>query len=137
MCLVPWLEKDGAVWARGVGARDLLGVQSIAEQPLVSDPVVAAALGSLTGRVNLSTGLVHPLDRSAAVWMFRILKKGRHDWAGDEVTAWALRHGWEARHARELGEMANGFLGGRRYRAEKRRAWAADILKQWRAAAKG
>jgi len=135
VCLVPWLKKDGLVWAKGVGARDLMGADASEEEPLVTDPVVAAALESLTRRVNLSTGIVHPMDRSAAVWMFRILRRGKQAWTGDEVTAWALRHGWDARHARELGEMAAGFLQGRRYRADKRTAWAEDILKKWRAVA--
>lgn len=137
VCLVPWAKEDGLVWARGVGASDLMGVEPTAPEPVVSDPVVAIALVSLTRRVNLSTGIVHPMDRSAAVWMFRILRKGGHTWTGDEVKASALRHGWEARHAGELGDMADGFLQGRRYRADKRSAWAADTLKQWRSAANG
>lgn len=135
LCVVPWVMDHVTVWSSAVGAVDVLS-RSAAARPMVSDPVVDQALASLTRRVNLSTGLTNPRDKTASVGMFRILKKGGHQWTGDEVMARAVELGWKATDARELGEMATGMMKGRRYRAPgAEEVWAKDILRKWREAA--
>ncbi|MFV8749952.1 DUF1889 family protein [Nannocystaceae bacterium ST9] len=102
----------------------------------VSDPVVERALASLTNRVNLSTGISRSGDKAAAVGMFRILKQAGHRWTGDEVAGRALEMGWQATDARELGNMADGVMAGRTFRAPgASEAWAKDILQTWQKAA--
>jgi hypothetical protein len=49
---------------------DLLGREAALPHPPLSDPVVEAALKSVTFRVNLATGLSHPDDRSSPVRAF-------------------------------------------------------------------
>lgn len=136
LCVVPWVDENIATWRSAVGAVDLLRPSTPAMSATVADPVVDAALRSLTRRINLSTGLAHPRDKTAAVGMFRILKKAGYQWTGPEFSARAISLGWKAEDARDLGKMAKGTMEGRSFRAPgARETWARDILKQWRQAA--
>lgn len=130
ICVVPWLRDEIESWRKARQAIDLLGSQPT-ESPTLSDPVVEAAMRSLTGSVNVSTGLLHPMDRPKAIHAFRILKAGGHTWDPQSVKAWAMANGWPARHADHLAEIARGVLEGKAYKAG-RNAWAVDILAQWR-----
>lgn len=92
------------------------------------------ALQSLTKRVNLSTGLGHPSDRSSAISMFKLLKRAGYSWEPDAVKIWAIQNGWKADHAADLADKAQGVLEGRRYQ-NVTDMWATDILAQWSAEA--
>jgi hypothetical protein len=133
LCVVPWVAAEVIPWARAVGAVDLMGESAAKPKGAALDPVVRRALQSLTDRINLSTGLIHPYDKAAAVSMFRILRDGGHSWTDEEVSGWALAAGWEARHARTLAEVAAGVVAGRRYRTRGvGRSWPDDALSRWR-----
>jgi hypothetical protein len=101
--VVPWNEDEIDTWRRARRAVDLLGRQPIAPAPSIADPVVEAAMTSLTHMVNLSTGLHHPDDRSSAIQAFRILERNRHRIDPAEIRAWAMVNGWSAEHARASG----------------------------------
>lgn len=130
MCVIPWVEDEIATWRQARQAIDITGRTPILDPPKLEDPVVTTALQSLTRRVNLSTGLGHPMDRSAAIHAFRILKRGGHSWSPTAIKARAMANGWSARHATNLAEIAQGVLDGKRYRAGTD-SWAADIPTQW------
>lgn len=130
LCLLPWLLDEILPWVRAVGARDLLGVGPAPEVPRLH-PVAEQAMKSLTSRVNLSTGLGHPSDRSAAIEALRILEQGRIPIDGDELQAWAVGHGWQSEAATELGNYARGVIARKAYRTE-RRSWGAGALEHWK-----
>ena len=137
LAVVPWLEEEIATWRQARGAIDLLGRHPVPDAPKIDDPVVEAAMRSLTTIVNLSTGVGHPRDRSMAIHAFRILKRNGHGYRPDEIRAWAMANGWAADDARELSEYAAGVLEGKAYRAG-RSMWKQQIIRSWRRdAAKG
>lgn len=135
VCVIPWLRDDIRRWRAAYTPTEMRSGAS-APKSAIANPVVARALGDLTVRVNLSTGLGHPSDKAAAVGTFRILLAGGERVDPDEVAAWAANNGWGLGAARELAEIAAGVLAGRRYRVE-RHGWRDDILDLWRAEARG
>ena len=98
-------------------------------------PVVEQALEAIQMRVNVSTGLSHPLDRAAATEMFSILQGADEDLESIEISRWAAEHGWKTEHAVELGELARKVESGTA-RGKGSSKWAPDILDQLRASAR-
>lgn len=130
--VVPWLRREGTEWAQTWGARELSSSADPSPKQF-SNPMVQAALQSLTNRVNLSTGLAHPSDRSAAIKLFRILRGAGERYDPTEVRAWLVSElGWQPRHANEAAGVARDILAGKKLRSSASGEWAPDILKQWR-----
>ncbi|MDP1539160.1 MAG: DUF1889 family protein [Moraxellaceae bacterium] len=77
-------------------------------------PLVEEALKSLTVMVNLSNGILHPSDESAAKEYFKALYKEGEPLIGLEVTQWAVANGWQPKHAKELGDLAQKIGSGGR-----------------------
>lgn len=93
------------------------------------DKVVAAALESLSARVNLDTGLIHPADKKMAVEAFRILWRAWYPLPPSEIERWALSHGWAAEDARELAVVADRVRDGRRFKLlGGGPSWGPDVL---------
>jgi hypothetical protein len=133
LAVAPWIESDIEPGARRPA--DLLGSASADTRPLIGDSVVVVALHHLTAMVNLSSGLGHPSDKTAAVDTFRALQRGGHAWDPDDVHAWALANGWRNSGATDLQRIAEGVAAGRRFRTGTPML-RADILAVWRDEAK-
>lgn len=77
-------------------------------------PLVVEALKCLNSRINVSTGLNHPIDESAAKELFKMLSKEGEQLIESDVTAWAVCNGWQAVDAKLLGALAKKIgKGGR------------------------
>ena len=131
LCVLPWIEAEIETWRASRSAVDLLGVIPDPPVPTIGDPVVLAALRSVTAGVNLSSGLTHPLDKPKAVWAFKDLRAAGHTWDAQEIEAWAAANGWPARHASELAQVARDIAAGKQLRAGKR-PWRSDVIAIWR-----
>ena len=132
LVVLPWgSEQEIESWRVAHQAVDLLGKAEPAIEASIADPVVEQAMKSVTMMVNLSTGLAHPMDRPKAVWAFRHLKKAGHAWTPQEVETWAASNGWDRRHARDLAEISEKILAGRRLQAGSSPV-RADIIEVWR-----
>ncbi len=116
LAVVPWLLSDIEPWRRARQPVDLLGTAPPSPSPAINDPIVRAAMKSLTSSVNLTTGLSHPSDKDHAVETFKVLKRAGHDWNPDDVHAWALANGWTNRGADDLRKYAAGVRSGRSFR---------------------
>jgi hypothetical protein len=135
---IPWNRTDIDGWKTNWNPTDPRTGAKGGSDETVTNPVVVAALESLTSGVNLSTGLGHPSDKASAVQMFKLLKEARESFDPEQVRAWAVRNGWEADDARDLGEMAEKIRDGRTVRAGREGPmWRDDIVAQWRAEADG
>lgn len=77
-------------------------------------PLVEEALKSLSVMVNLATGIIHPSDESAAKEYFKALYKEGEPLNGAEITEWAMNNGWQPKHAKELGDLAQKIGSGGR-----------------------
>jgi hypothetical protein len=137
LCAIPWVRTDIDGWKTNWNPTDVRTGKPGGSEDTVTNPVVVAALEALTGRVNLGTGLGHPSDRASAVQMFKALKNAREDVHPNQVRAWAVRHGWQADDARELGELAQKVKEGRAVRGSKQKMWRDDVVAIWREDASG
>jgi hypothetical protein len=103
-------------------------------EDLVGNTVLQAALVDLTAIVNVTTGITHPSDKAAAVQLFEVLRAGGVPFDPAEVKAFAVRHGWEPRHARDLASVAQRISEGKRVQTGRAgKMWSESILEKWRA----
>lgn len=131
--VVPWIMEDIQEWIETWNAQELGMEHKQVDEPAFSDPVVEAALKSLTIRVNLSTGLGHPSDRDTAIWLFRNLKRENIRYNPIEIKGWLVRHGWSARHANKVKEVAEKIQNGKRLRTyHEDDMWIENIVEIWR-----
>ena len=98
-------------------------------------PVVERALGVITDRTNLETGLTHPNDKNAAKELLRMLHRDGETLPGDEIASWAANHGWKAKDAAELGKLAGRIGSGRKVIIKGDPYWVKDIIDKLRAPA--
>lgn len=131
LCVVPWIEEEIAPWRSARAAIDLLESEPVLSVAEISDPVVAAALRDLTRRVNPGSGTSDPMDRDAAIQMFRMLHRARYRIDPDEIITWAVANGWPPRDAAALARIGARELAGRSYRSRKT-AWGENTLDSWR-----
>jgi len=125
--VVPWIMEEISEWVRS-WSPSLLGDVQSGVTPLNINAVVQEGLKALTSRVNLSTGLAHPSDRSAAIGLFRILQKAGEALDADEIRAWAMRNNWIPRGADDLCEVVQGVLARKRFKTSRSGGWATNIL---------
>lgn len=96
--------------------------------------VLENALSSLTSRVNLATGLTHPLDMDSAKEMFKILHENQIPLTATEIEQWAVNHGWEATDARELGNLGQRIGDGGRVQIKNKNCWGSAPFTKWQSA---
>ena len=133
--VIPWVMEKVQYWIDTWNAMPL-GGQNPPPIRFNLNPVVQAALDSLTHRVNLSTGVSHPSDKAATVRMFEILRQNGFQYDPKEVRVWLISHGgWKSTDADEVQTIADRVLQGRQFRVE-RGGWNEKILDIWKEDAK-
>jgi hypothetical protein len=131
ICAIPWVRTDIDGWKANWNPVDIRTGESSGNDETILNPVVVKAMETLTAAVNLGTGLSHPYKESA-VQMLKLLKKGGEDYDPDQIRAWAVRNGWQPRHARKLAELAEKIAEGRRVKGGKRQVWRDGVIDLWR-----
>lgn len=108
---VPHLKGDADGWARRWDAT-VHGKKKDAPKPLISDPVIASAMKTLTVLSNTSYGSLNARDTQHADEIFRILRNKGHDLNPGQIKDWAIRAGWHpgaadgaAKVARKIGSL--------------------------------
>lgn len=129
--VIPWSFQEIQYWIEAWQALELGTSGKSPGNPSFSDPVVEESLKSLTSRVNLSTGIGHPMDKAAAVDLFRKLKAAKIAYDPSEIRGWLVRHGWESDDADAVKDVAEKILQGRAVRIANG-GWADDIVSVWR-----
>ena len=130
----PWIFDDVKSWIDTRNATELGRTSEKKEN--TENPVVIQALQSLTNRVNISTGIAHPQDRSSAIWVFKILQQNHEKFSPDRIKSWLISEGnWKSTDAESVAEIARGVIGGRGFRAGIC-AWSDDVIDIWREEAK-
>lgn len=129
--VIPWSLQEVQYWIETWQAVELGATENSQTASTFSDPVVEEALKNLTSRVNLSTGIGHPMDKAAAVDLFRKLKAAKITYDPSEIRGWLVRHGWESDDADAVKDIAERILQGRAVRSAKG-GWADDIVDLWR-----
>lgn len=112
---IPWGEGDYSAWAATWGATKL-GEQAKASSAHTepTSGAVFVALKSLTESVNLSTGIVHPSDRKAAVATLETLFHKNTNISPETIRQQLVRLGWQPKDAAEVKKLAEMIWEGRR-----------------------
>lgn len=126
-----WVDEQCEQWRRAWNP-EIPGQEAQPAQVLVSNPVVRAALNTLTGRINLGSGLLHPSDNHAAKEMLVILHDAGEWESPANMEAWALRRGWTPDGALALYTLAERVQSGSRFNLGRQSVWTANILSRWR-----
>jgi hypothetical protein len=129
ICAIPWSHADLLVWKAAWSPADLRAGTAAGPAPTIANPVVRVALEGLTSRVNLSSALSHPSDKSAAGSTLKTLVSGGEPFEPAEIQAWAVANGWRHDDAKRLAEMAKALQSGRRVQAGSA---DAALLERWR-----
>ncbi len=131
LLVVPWNIDDVQDWIDAHGPTDMRS--SISVDPIsLSDPVVVAALKSLLGSINRSTGINHPLDKSRAIDTFRALQKARIEVDPAEIRAWLIQNGLSPHHADDIAAIASSPGS---FRRPGRSSLRSDIVSYWKSQA--
>ena len=93
--------------------------------------VLINALESLTARVNLTTGLIHPMDGDSAKEMFKILHTKQVELSGTVIQQWATENGWQSKDAKVLGELGQKIGSGGRVQIKNKNLWGSDPYAKW------
>lgn len=101
---LPWISEEGEGWQQNWNAK-VVGEQ-LPENELNLHPELEQKLKNLTGHINRSTGLGHPLDLKAAKEMFSFLVANSIPFEPSKIRSWALRNGWRPDFAEDLYELA-------------------------------
>lgn len=125
LLVVPWIPGEIGDWIATWGATDLESGKSHAQSGL--SPVIEEALRTLTNRVNISTGILHPSDRSAAIDLFKRLRAARFELEPEKIRQWLVRHNWRPKDAEAVKKLVQAIVDRRRIRGGSR-AWADDII---------
>lgn len=107
---VPWVPGEADGWAARWGAR-VHDEEPRIQAALIDDPVVVRALEDLTHGINLSTGLIHPSDKSQADETLRILRAKDYPDPTPVIKSWAIRQGWKPDHANALETLSRRIWG--------------------------
>lgn len=101
-----------------------------AKEPVLPDPVVAAAMDTFTTLINSSTGLSDSRDRSTVLDGLTKLRKAGHHFDPEDLVAGALARNWRGDAAVELRDLASEINAGKRKRFTER--LRPNIVETWR-----
>jgi predicted hydrocarbon binding protein len=119
LCVVPWNEAWVAAWIQAYNPVTLpptLKLATEAEPEIITDPVVVEGLKALTSVLNVTILHVSSWQRGTAVAALRILHDNGHIFDAEAVRAWAMAHGWSARAAGQVAELAKQIAAGKKLR---------------------
>jgi len=80
-------------------------------QPLITDPIVEAALRGMTIVMNLSNTGLHSRYKESADRMLRILRAKNHVIEPDKIRQWAVRNKWHPGAADDFAKLATKIAG--------------------------
>jgi hypothetical protein len=132
LCVVPWSESEVAPWVQVYRPVTLPPTLRLAtpEPEIISNPVAVEGLKTLTAMINVQSLFAGAGGRDKAVAVLLKLHDAGHGVNPEKARAWAMAHGWSARAAGQLADLAQRIAAGKRLRA-KGRVLRSDILDVW------
>ncbi|MDA9538789.1 hypothetical protein ACM41_22005 [Bradyrhizobium sp. CCBAU 21362] len=102
---LPWVDSEAQEW-KDTWRPQTIGAKGEEAQPSSLSEPVEEALRQLTGMINLSTGLSHPLDKQHEQRTFEKLRSKGHAYDPAEIRRWAQRNNWSSSAAADLEAVA-------------------------------
>lgn len=105
---ISWLTADAHKWASTWNPHIWGGTVNATTNILPE--IVINEFQRLTKMINLSSGLTHPTDKQIAINIFKSLKLKKITILEGEAKSWAMRNGWESKHADELEKLSKRYI---------------------------
>lgn len=122
-------------WISAFKPIHLGGPEITRKEPILPDPVVAAALDTFTDLINSSTGLSDGRDRSTVLDGLTRLRRAGHRFVPEDLLAGALERNWRGDAAAQIRDLAREINAGKAKRFTER--FRSDIVETWRREALG
>lgn len=103
---VPWIPNEIGQWCQR-WSPIIHGEEQQAPAKIIDDPIMEAALQSITSNMNLSHSMIRSYEKEWASEAFRILRAKGHLIDAAKVKNWAVRDGWKPKAADELARIAD------------------------------
>lgn len=114
---IPWLKKYSEQWIKTWNAKEISGKGEKIIQLGEPSEIVILAMKDLTGSINMSTGITHPMDNDKAKTYIRALHKYEPQLIADEVSSYLIRElGWQTRHAKEIESLIKTLNNGKYFK---------------------
>jgi hypothetical protein len=131
VCAVLDSLTHAPLWLKARQPTEIGGSDTALPPAVDLDPVARIALEHLTRSVNLSTGLIHPSDRSHALAVVETLHGGGRKLSPDDAHAWATQHGWRSDGADDLRKLVAGVAAGKAFRQDGPYHSSSEMLAMW------
>jgi hypothetical protein len=136
--VVQWTTENSAPWLKAHGSKPLLGGRALSK-PKIKNPVVQAAMESLTNFTNPRNLLIQTEDRDQAIRTLRTLRKFGYTIDPDELYEYALAANWAGRGAQRLRTFAEEIRDRRKnhrlYHGPE--DWGPEAIEYWKKQAAG
>jgi hypothetical protein len=128
--VIPWSIDEIRYWIDTWNV-SALGEEIAGGKKTELTPLVIEALKTLTRHINLSTGLLHPSDKAAAVELILRLKNAGQLIDPDEARRWLVSEGdWRPKDADAFKDLVEKIYAGRQCPVIRGPHWADNILDQ-------
>ena len=126
---VPEMEDSVSKWIKTWSP--LIPGRETPQDEIVDNPIVRAALESITSRINLGNRILNPRDKEAVEDAFRILRANDQSTDSGNIRAWCIRNGWDPKGADEAEKYAVKAFGLKSKPSAFGSQWADDIYSKW------
>ncbi|ENM4049380.1 DUF1889 family protein [Vibrio cholerae] len=87
-----------------------------------------AVVEQISKRVNVSTGLAHPLDESAAKELLKEMYARGYSFDSAEIISQAIANNWSSSDAKDLANVAEKISSGKRVVIKHKNCWNPDVF---------
>lgn len=126
-----WSEGGVREWANAWGATELISGKEQQDKEL-PDKIVREAFIELSGSINLSTGITHPMDNERCKTYLRALQKYNYELNPVEINTLLLSElGWTSRYAEDVIKLVNTLNEGRFFKGGEKTG-LQNHIKRWK-----
>lgn len=114
---IPWIKSNTQEWIDSRNAVEISAgiIENDEEFPQPSH-IAQIAFLDLTGSINMSTGITHPMDNRMAKTYIRALYKYEPSIDGTIIEAYLVSLGWMTSHAQEIKKLIDTLNAGRSFK---------------------
>jgi len=129
---IPWIKKLTEKWIRTWSAKEISGKKNSEEKYSEPSSIVKLAMQELTSKINMTTGINHPMDNDRAKTYIKSLHKYEKELDADLVGAYLVRElNWDTRHAKDIEKLIETLNSGRFFRGGQKTG-LQNYYKRWK-----
>lgn len=132
VCVIQGSATDHTEWRAARQARDLRQPAAAPAAGPDLDPVVVAAMTEAGQTINHNNALVQTEDKAYVVITLQRLVEAGHAYDVSDLCAWAAGNGFTAIEVKNLRDIAQRVLDGRRFQLRSSYGPGPDAVTRWR-----